>query len=1228
MCTTRETLTLFFFLKDSLSAVLRYTKQESLEEQGMVIVRGILSHQKSLHQAINIQRTPINKSVLRLMTNMIRLSETAIRTFYRSFDISGGGLPLLGRKRSPVDKWSVRSLFISFITSLFHAESAEIVEWVLKQKTIVQTLFKELEKDPKHTILTLLASLRIIALRQDVSRKEKLAIFTPHHLSVIGRLYFFSENSLVQGRYASSIKTSRESEPVNNDLSAPSDINLENQLTDAKRSSKNVSHNSSATVKVEPIYKKHIPSKSSTEDKRVPDVVHELLILVCSNTAVGLCFVPQASHVSTIDWRQPWRFESCANSTIQQFLISLKGAALIKDISALVMTACRACPDILPHLLTQSFLPFDHKLTLTNIANLRLVFKILRFPMPPMNHQMYSCLEFRSSMIVPECVMRGSLTKLLQSPFGLITHMGLSLLVACLQRLDAEIKGVTAAGELLSEQDREAYVQSLRTSVRKRLPDVQSVITLSSLGQQYNALENVQQTSKTHHKQSSKRQSPLADSSVALVYRALVLYQRFFPDVLSTVDLGRLLPSPEIAVSMSSSTLQELMCVLIEAGPSIDWLKPVGAVANKPHTDSKIDNETASIIHTETPLLNDSNLCPSKKPKLNTKLEDYGSTITRLHWLLQIHALLAGDRTGITIPLLRSILKATGAFSESGQEELEAWVGLLPLHSAIINLITFTYENTICQPLSAAEDILGIASALHRNPPKPRCDNSNLNPKSHLITEPNTPYFGAPIDVSAFLFSFVQNVCAWCDAQPNSPASKIVVIYAGDLLLRITGIRSSALLMHIIMYFFLEPLRKHRSLIPALDIIETAIIAVVENKFIHSASFIADTLSVFGKQANSHKDIGPTMQSQPNYTENQFQTLSTPSYDMHDATFICEMAMIDVFTLSFSPEEEDKTAKDLRELKRRENFGFLRSGVELCSGLIILGCSTQEWSTKCLYELIELFPRHILALLSFVLPTAEENTWGCPVTLPALQTGLELNWMFRGMLTSAISYRDAMSDIQKKAWVLHRLGDANDSVRLFMVEMMGIADRAISTFPSVDALQDIFSRNSVPEAIAYSLACPFGNLLQLVNAASEVSTLCQKKLDDVLKSTLHLALEAFHRPLCVSTNITALTLGDGLPVPVISTDIHVLVVFQAIGSQNAFQVFFDGWIKSLRKGINLSDGSSKLVIALARSARQKKLHLVSNAFISNLSDICQNAHEDCVEEILEIINILAPDKFG
>lgn len=128
---------------------------------------------------------------------------------------SAWGLPFFPKsisvKRGPKDKYDVRFLYVTFVLSFFELEDAALSRDLLTHKVIVDHdlylstapwtmphgswqafvshIFSELVKDKNGLIAIIIRSLHKHVVLSNLSRKQKMIVFTPYAFSQLSQLY-------------------------------------------------------------------------------------------------------------------------------------------------------------------------------------------------------------------------------------------------------------------------------------------------------------------------------------------------------------------------------------------------------------------------------------------------------------------------------------------------------------------------------------------------------------------------------------------------------------------------------------------------------------------------------------------------------------------------------------------------------------------------------------------------------------------------------------------------------------------------------------------------------------------------------------------------------------------------------------------------------------------------------------------------------------------------------
>ena len=1177
---------------------------------------------------------------------MIRLSEASARAVYRSLDVSQQGLAALAKKRSSVDRWSVRALYISFITSFFYVKSPEVVSWVLQQRSLVQGLFKELEKDAKHSILTLLAGLRHLAGREDIPRNDKLAVFSPHHLMILGNLYQFSDH-VAQKLQAEAKKAQHIAKQKQQQQQQDGNAAGDDGESDKEPSSSSDSKETAGTGDSKQQQQQY---KTQHDERNVADIVHALLLLLCTNTTAGLCFVPPSTHAAAVDWRQEWKSDTCANSSLQQFLVRLRSPALHAQPEELLIATCCAAPDVVPLVLTPAAFPIDDSLSLANLATMRLTFNVLRHPLPPMRHQMYACVEFRAASIVPPNIARSHMTKALKSSSALVVHTAVATLLAGLARLADDVDRTPQRD--LAQAQRAEFTHALRVAVRRRLPPAQVLMQLYTRGHAAAPADAARGKKGSKGSKKSKRgkagdkgqgdddndgvdgdgdndndnenaalQAPtqLADATLGLILRALGYYQRFFPDVFSTLDLGRLLPHPTTAATLSPLTLKQLFGVLHAAAGAINWLKPG---APNPNTTPGTPG-TQEAQHGSEKQAEDQDSLPSKRAKKGKQAAADGSKDaavehdTRLHHVLAMHAEATSAGHPFSAGLLQAIFSHTGAFSGALMAELSAWWGSIPAHSQVVDVVVSTYAVILNEPLRTAEALLDVARTASAELVAP----SSVPAKQKGKTSANASQSsGVAVDVSAMTYCLVTQTVKWCTAHADSvPACLLLAAFTADVLVRVMGTRASALLAFIAQRHFIDPCRKHAPHVePVLALLADALQALIVRDSVQSATAAAAMRLLSSNDSAQH--TGGSSKVGAGVSAKELASLSGDA--------VAEQ--VTLLVLRLSPHADDAHAIEATEAaltalvqahdaskpaKHSSSLAALSiSSAHVLASLILTASTSASALPASSTELLtSLCGTHAALYRQCLLPTiaTPDNTAVQPLTtvppLPSFSCSLDLVWAVRGLTVSIAAFmhqqqqhhhHQQQQQQQQGAeevlgsgvrmspelmWLRSRAEDVNQRVQAFAranISRPGAgvgATRALSLLHAVcvqqkqkqQQQQEEGGMQVAPQALMYALGCIYGNLVRLVHANRERSAHCASVLAGIV---LPACLQRTWTPaqergvgggdadMPLNDIVAAVDFGGRSALPVAAVDVFRVLVLHVAAPAEAVRGLINSWL--------------------------------------------------------------------
>eukprot|EP00049_Salpingoeca_infusionum_P016545 m.339497 g.339497 ORF g.339497 m.339497 type:complete len:881 (+) comp16095_c3_seq1:39-2681(+) len=169
----------------------------SVRDSGLVLTRKVLStHFRSIKYGLSAKKPSLNKAVLRLLTAIVQHSTAAAKTLQRTLDLSSGSFPVLARKRSATDRWCVRALYVRFVCCFFHVPDVSVLAWALESRVFINAMFWDLEKDPAHTIKTVLLAVQHLCMRTDLVRKQRVSVLSTTNLIHLAKLYTYHDGSV------------------------------------------------------------------------------------------------------------------------------------------------------------------------------------------------------------------------------------------------------------------------------------------------------------------------------------------------------------------------------------------------------------------------------------------------------------------------------------------------------------------------------------------------------------------------------------------------------------------------------------------------------------------------------------------------------------------------------------------------------------------------------------------------------------------------------------------------------------------------------------------------------------------------------------------------------------------------------------------------------------------------------------------------------------------------
>lgn len=420
----------------------------------------------------------------------------------------------------------------------------------------------------------------------------------------------------------------------------------------------------------------------------IPQQCHRLLLLVCSDPSVGICYVvpadasgvPQAALLSSagqgdaaataaaVAWRQGWDRDNVANRSLLHVLGKLWRTAHDGARRELVLAMLGACPDLFPHFMKFLVAACESRISFKSLAAMRLAYSAALLPPPSLYvGGVAACVDHRIESAVPEALERHVTTKgFTKDAPPLLMLTCCKSVLACLQRVEAVLAMVhqevrqhpNLAGPWLEFED------VFLSGVRKRLPDIQGVVA---------ALPRAAPWPLLH----------------ALLLQVIEGYQTHLPSSLAGLNLERLLAPPAVHTQLHPAVRAATYAALSRAR-GLQWSsQPKTLLGGDTPGEAVKGAQMGAIAAPPT----------DRAPALEEDAQ------TRFGVLLHTAAFTTHHRERLALQKLAlAALEDTGAFTGELAHEMGAWIAHLPAHARATQLLEELYIYLCKNPWRLAPD--------------------------------------------------------------------------------------------------------------------------------------------------------------------------------------------------------------------------------------------------------------------------------------------------------------------------------------------------------------------------------------------------------------------------------------------------------------------------------------------------------------------------------------------
>ncbi|KAL1920446.1 uncharacterized protein VTP21DRAFT_823 [Calcarisporiella thermophila] len=526
---------------DVIAAVLEHCRSPVARMTGLTVIRKIIQrYLKSIYNSLSSGRVPLCVATFKLLCAIVSHGPLAARELHASFNFGLKANAKLINMRKKVglpgdkEKTDPRTQYICFALSFLVHGDAQVKRELMAAKDFLSAIFKALWKDSYSLIADVFSTFYdYVIMDSDISRTAKVAFFNNYILEQLLKIYERCDPEI------------------------PNDANS-------------------------------IPA----------NLVHHFLISICATPGVGVCFQdagwypPQISEdkapVSTgSHGNKNQRTIRVYNKILSKFILQLKPTEDLRQ-QELLIKILEACPELVAVYWQGMTLSYDPRLSSKWLANVATMNKIIALPLPTLFYPSNATYPSRSPPIhtvmealLPTCIHRTLLSKGLLHQSLMVKFVTCGLMMCALRKFGAVVEQWRRVAELLGEKEGNAKrkggwlesVKDLCAELRRRLPDVQTLIGLHAQLTGHSGAEKKKKKQKTEESETADTQleedEKEKQQAHELLHETLLgvlkYYQRFIPDTLSEAkfDVSRLIPSD--LATLPPIVLSHLLELLAEA---------------------------------------------------------------------------------------------------------------------------------------------------------------------------------------------------------------------------------------------------------------------------------------------------------------------------------------------------------------------------------------------------------------------------------------------------------------------------------------------------------------------------------------------------------------------------------------------------------------------------------------------------------------------------------------
>ncbi|KAJ3101917.1 nucleolar pre-ribosomal-associated protein 1 [Phlyctochytrium planicorne] len=516
-----------------------------------------------IYRNLSSRKQPLMHATLKLLKSMALQSSSATRELYENFNFTLKVLnEMLKSKKKPQpdgqegeqtpaaviipETETVRDLYIQFLLAFLSYGDSDTKIALLESKGGLGSIFKNIRDDSLQTVYLILSMLRRKVLDDlSIPKNVKVTFFNGFVLEQITKLYSRPEAVEFQGS---------------------------NEISIAK-------------------------------------VAHEFLRELCTKPGVGICFkdrgwLMEKSKQILNDGEEPASRQRQKNGHLLRWARFLRPNENDMEMEIL-LEFLQNFPSMVPLYIDGLSLSFEPRLSNQWLENMALVAKIIRLPVPDIELNESSTLDFVtiSESVLPICLTRSILSRGLQHKSKTVrnsTAMVLSFALARLNAVKQKITELSLTSVNHSLNFNEIF-KLLLDDVCKRIPDFQTIVGFRYTVEE-SAVGHAQESTELTEKEQSEKEDNQEDEDVtedvlkSSGLQLLRLYAILYPNLAleSRFDFGKFIPDN---LRDLSPRVRRMILTLIEEVPGIReecniWLESLLGIIDS----GKDFNEKAELL--------------------------------------------------------------------------------------------------------------------------------------------------------------------------------------------------------------------------------------------------------------------------------------------------------------------------------------------------------------------------------------------------------------------------------------------------------------------------------------------------------------------------------------------------------------------------------------------------------------------------------------------------------